>query len=156
MGAMPEAAQQKDDQQIHGRTARSEAVSAERNVEVVAEPVRQRDVPAPPELLHRLRNVGIVEIVDDAKTEEPAQSSRHVRVAGEVEVDLAGVAKDAEPRGGRGQVARVGGKGLIGVHGEHVGEQELLREADDENARCPRSGPPSSRDLAVSCSAMSR
>src|SRR5262245_27958245 len=62
-GAVPQAAQKKHDHEIAIRSRRRAAVAAERYVEVVAEPGRQRNVPAPPEVLHRFGNVGPPEIL---------------------------------------------------------------------------------------------
>ena len=82
---------------LHVHAPRRHAVAAERDVEVVAEPGRQRDVPAPPELGEALRDVRVVEVLEEAEPEHPAEPDRHVRVAGEVEVDLERVAERAEP-----------------------------------------------------------
>jgi len=48
-GAVPEPAEQHRHQQILVTPAFAEPVAAERNVEIVAQEPRQRDVPAPPE-----------------------------------------------------------------------------------------------------------
>ena len=78
--------------------AGDDAVAAERDVEVVAEPGRQRHVPAAPELLHRVGDVGPAEVLREAEAEHPAEADRHVGVAGEVEVDLQRVADDRRAR----------------------------------------------------------
>ena len=53
--AVPEAAEEEHGDQVDVAARRADAVAAERDVEVVAEPGRQRDVPAPPELLDACR-----------------------------------------------------------------------------------------------------
>ena len=42
---------------------RSPAAAAKGNVNVIAEPVRQRDVPAPPKILDSLGEVGVAEVL---------------------------------------------------------------------------------------------
>src|SRR5690606_16779364 len=49
-GAVPQAAEQHGDEQVQVGAGRPTAVAAERDVEVVAQPRRQTDVPAAPEL----------------------------------------------------------------------------------------------------------
>ena len=95
--AVPQAAEEEHRDQVAVHPRRRHAVAAERDVEVVAEPGRQRDVPAPPELLHRVGDVRLAEVLREAEAEHPAEPDRHVRVAGEVEVDLQRVADDPEP-----------------------------------------------------------
>ena len=72
------------------------AVAAERDVEVVAQPARQRHVPAPPEVLERQRPVGGVEVLREADAEQQRAADGDVGVAGEVGVDLDGVGVDAD------------------------------------------------------------
>ena len=48
------------------------AVAADRDVDVVAKPARQRHVPAAPEVGHRHRRVGPVEVLREAEPEHPA------------------------------------------------------------------------------------
>ena len=67
---------------------RARAVPAQRQVQVVPEPAGERDVPAPPELGDRPRDVRVVEVLQEVEAEHPCQADGHVRVAGEVEVDL--------------------------------------------------------------------
>src|SRR6185436_19037404 len=79
--AVPQAAEEKHDDEIEVIARLRAAVAAERDVEVVAEPARQRDVPAPPEFLHRLRDVGMLKILEELKPEHLPEADRHVRVA---------------------------------------------------------------------------
>ena len=52
--------------------SRPPPVAAERDVEVVAQPARERHVPAPPEVLDRRRGVGRVEVLRERKPSRSA------------------------------------------------------------------------------------
>src|SRR5439155_12657302 len=101
------------------------AVTAERNVEVVAQPRRQRDVPARPELGERLREVRPVEVHSQVVAQEPRAPERNVRVAREVTVDLERVEVDRNEQRGTVVQRRVD---EVGVHdgGQRVGYDDLL------------------------------
>src|SRR5262245_51192641 len=47
-------------------------------------------MPSPPELRGRSREVGLIEVVDKVEAETTRQSSRHIRITGEVAIDLKG------------------------------------------------------------------
>ena len=113
--AVPEAGQQEDDEQVAVGRGAAAPVAAERDVDVVAEPARERHVPAPPEVGDRLRaEYGPVEVLGKPEAEHPAEADRHVGVAGEVEVDLQRVGERAEPRRRRGQSGRASAKAGVG------------------------------------------
>src|SRR3954447_9826173 len=95
--AMPRAGEKKHEPQIADSFPRAEAITAERNVDVVAKPCRERHVPAPPEVLDRHGRVGIVEVLRKAEAKHARNPDRHVGIAGEIEIDLQRVADDAEP-----------------------------------------------------------
>ena len=94
-GAVPEAADEHRQHEVAIREQRPAAVAAERDVEVVAEPARERHVPAPPEVRDRRRGVGRVEVLREREPEEERDPDRDVRVAEEVGVDLHRVGVDA-------------------------------------------------------------
>src|SRR5262245_66079918 len=123
---MPEAAQKKHDHEVAIRPRRRGAIAAERYVEVVAEPGRQRNVPASPEVLHRLRHVRPPEILREAEAEHSPEAEGHVRISGEVEIDLQRVADDAKPGGRWGQRTRGQYENLIGGSGDAVAGGNFL------------------------------
>ena len=90
-------------------------------------------MPAPPELGHALGDIGVIEVDAELEAQHPAQAAGHVGVTGEVEVNLQGVGAGPRPGpqhpGGHG----VGGHG-VPEHAELVGQQDLLRHADHEQA----------------------
>src|SRR5256885_2277858 len=71
-----------------GRTEGAGAGAAERDVQVIAQPARQRDVPALPELLERACGVRRREVVRETVPEEERDADGDVGVAAEVRVDL--------------------------------------------------------------------
>jgi len=60
--AVPQAAEQHGEEEIHVCAGVAQAVAAERDVQVVAQPGGERDVPAPPELARVAREVGLLEV----------------------------------------------------------------------------------------------
>ena len=134
--AVPESAQQHDDRQVHVGADAPLAVAAERHVQIVAQPRRQRNVPAAPELGDRLRAVGRVEVLREHEAEHQAEADRHVGVAAEIEVDLERVRGDAVPRVDQTQRARFERK--VGDLAARIGEQHLLRQPQREERDAAR------------------
>ena len=95
--AVPQASEEHREDEIEIRARLAAAVSAERDVEVFAQPGGERDVPAPPEVGDGFGAVRSVEIFREDEAEHEAESDRHVGVAAEVEVDLERVARHADP-----------------------------------------------------------
>ena len=88
-------------------------------------------MPPPPELGGGFGDIGIVEVLRQAEAEHPAQADGHVRVAGEVKIQLECVGDGAQP----GQAHRQpvpGGKGAIGDLPKGVRQQDLFRQAETE------------------------
>ena len=154
--AVPETAQEEHRDQIAVPARRADAIAAERDVEVIAEPRRQRDVPPAPELLDAVGDVRPAEIFREAEAEHPSEADRHVGVAGEIEIDLQRVADNAEPGVGGRELRQRHGEDLVRRACDDVGDQHLLREADDEAPNAAgevvdRDDPPREliRDVAV-------
>lgn len=139
-GAVPEAAQQHREEQVQVAPGRPLAVAAQRHVEIVAQEVRQRDVPAPPEFDDVGRLVGRAEIQRKLHAQAQRQADRHVRIAREVEIDLQRVGERAEPCGvERGLDALVHAvEHHVGVLAHRVGDQQLLGEAEGEDRNAER------------------
>src|SRR5207248_3280589 len=101
-------------------------------------PRRQRDVPAPPELLDRLRDVGPLEVLREAETEHPAEADGHVGISGEVEIDLKRVTHQGEPRMAGAALGGRHAEDAIGGPGHDVRNQYFLAEANNETANAVR------------------
>src|ERR1700722_1463756 len=72
-------------------------VAPERDVEIVAQELRQRHVPAAPEIDDAYRLVRRIEIQRQEYAEHQRDSDRHVGIAGEVEIQLKGIGQRADP-----------------------------------------------------------
>src|SRR5260370_19225957 len=88
---------QETDPEIEVDARLAAAVTAERHVQIVADPCGERNMPAPPELRHRLRGVRGVEILLEAEAKHPCKPDRHVRITRKIEVDLQRKAAQSDP-----------------------------------------------------------
>ena len=103
-------------------------VASKRDVQIVPEPAGKRHVPAAPELLGVHSLVWRVEVLGQVEAHEHGYAGCYVRVAGEIGIDLQGIAekgckvfKAAEHEGI--------GKDAVGkVHGHVVGQDELFEK----------------------------
>ena len=86
--AVPQPADRHRQEQIGVGADVAVAIPAQRDVEIVAQPGRQADVPAPPEILDRHRQIRVAEILGVLEAEHAPEADRHRAVAGEVEEDL--------------------------------------------------------------------
>ena len=87
-------------------------------------------MPALPKLYHRAGNIGVVEVLQEVEAEHLPQADGHVAVAGEIEIDLERVGRDAQPRAGEGQLLTR--KGPVPELANGVGQQDLLCHAHGE------------------------
>src|SRR5919204_113513 len=118
--AVPQSAEEEHRHEIAVHPTRADAIAAERHVQIVAKPRRQRDVPPAPEFLHGACDVRPAEVLREPEPKHPAQADRHVRVAGEIEVNLKRVANDAEPRERGRELVRRHRKDLVRRFGDDV------------------------------------
>ncbi len=132
IGAVPEAAKKHGDQNIAvDEPIRGDAAAPERNVEIVAQASRERDMPTAPEISDVDCFIRRVEILREADAEKIAEADGHVAVAREVKIDLIGVAENAEPRAERGEMRDIF-PGGVDDGGYRVGEKDFLHHADGE------------------------
>ena len=129
---VPEAAQEHHDEEVDVSAHRAAAVAAEGEVEVLAQPGAERDVPAPPELGQVTGEIRMVEVQRELVTEQAGQPHRDEGVAGEIGVNLArvGVEQGHQVQLRQGQERRVTQGG--GRFFEVVGDDHLEEEAGDE------------------------
>src|SRR6478736_7972649 len=104
-------------------------------------------MPTAPELRDRAGDVRVVEILSELEAEDAAQADGHVRIAGEVEVDLHRVAGETEPGDRAADLRRWQREDLVGHRTGRVGQENLLRQANDEALRTSRQVV--QRDVAV-------
>ena len=128
-GPVPHAGQEPDYQDIEELMP---AVSAQRDVEIVAEETAQRNVPSPPEVRDGIAAIRMVEVFLEMETQAAADADGHIRIAGKIEIDLQGESQQADPGTGRRKRGQVAGEKLVGHLGKLVGQDHFLAQADDE------------------------
>src|ERR1051325_4625967 len=85
--AVPQAAQDHHSHQVHISARLSSAVASEWNVEIIAQPGGQRDVPVPPEIRRIGDEIRRAEIDWQFEAHNFGQAARNVRVARKVSID---------------------------------------------------------------------
>ena len=86
--SVPQAGCQKHEQFVRHRAQYPLAVAAQRDIEIIAEPCGQRNVPPPPEVRDAVGTVGIAEVFRQPDTEQQAEADSHIAVAGKIEIEL--------------------------------------------------------------------
>ena len=100
---VPQSRQQPYNGKVEVLTCPSAAVAAERDVHVLPEPGGQRDVPAPPEIRDAGRHIGVAEVLRELKAEHTPQSDCHIRISGEIKVNMQGIRCHHQPAGQYGE-----------------------------------------------------
>ena len=95
--AVPESAEEHGKGQVDVGAGGAFLVATERDVEVVAEPCGEGDVPALPEVGEADGSVGVAEVVLNGETEAEGDTDGAGGVAREVAEDLAGESEGANP-----------------------------------------------------------
>ena len=138
-GSMPQAAENHGHKliKIHAPTAAT--VAPHRNVEVVAKPGGEGDVPTAPEVGDTVGLVGGAEVGGNLEAHPEGDANGDVAVAGEVAIELQGIAIDAheifKPSVERGVVEDAVDKVLSDI----VGDDGLLKESHhDEPQACSK------------------
>ena len=132
MRAVPEPGREPDDQQIEDHAPAAAAAAAEREIQIVAEPRAERDVPPAPELRHAQREIRAAEVLRQVEAEHPADADGHERVAPEVKIELERIRKRGHPRQRRREALKADRGHIAPEAAELVGEQDLERHAEHE------------------------
>ena len=131
---MPQAGDEEHGELVEIPARPRHAAAAHREIHIVLEPARQRDVPAlGPELRYRAREIGPAEILHQPIAENGGEPDGHVGIA-EKSIDLERVEIDGDDeRHGRLEI----GIGEGGVHhfGEPVGDHHLLNRPHSRSCR---------------------
>lgn len=126
--AMPEPAERHRGDRVEHAARQAEAISAERNVHVVANPQTERHVPALPELHRRAGDVGPIKVFRNDDAHHAGEADRHVAIAAEVEQDARRKRDEKEPAHADA-LRRILRLEVVDPAGEVVGGP-LLHEAD--------------------------
>src|SRR6266404_3719706 len=144
--AVPQAAQDHRDHDISIHEPARAAVPPQRNVKIIAQPTREADVPAMPEVANIMRGVGKSKIDREFVAEEPRAGDGHVRVSREVAINLDRIKENADP-GARSskipwriEVAVDHGRDSVGDAGffDEAGEKKNERAANIDIRKFPR------------------
>src|SRR5690606_18406869 len=124
---VPQPRDEEDDEEVEVPPRHRHPVAPERDVEVVAEPRREADVPPPPELPDGLREVRAPEVLHEVVPHHLRRADGDVGVPREVAVDLEReeVRRDED---GPAVVDLWAPVDLADVDREAVGDDELLEE----------------------------
>ena len=106
--AVPDAAQQEDEDEVRIHAGPSLPVSAERDVYILPKKAAQGDVPPSPEIDDVNRLIRGIEVHRNLHAEQPRQAAGHVAVAAEIEIKLNGVKENEQQAVHRGQGRDIG------------------------------------------------
>src|ERR1022692_2847642 len=85
---MPQAAQQHRQQQIAIGIKFPVTIAAERDIEIIAKPGTQTDVPTPPEILNAISQIRLAEIHNEMKSHQLGTPARDAAVPAEIAINL--------------------------------------------------------------------
>ena len=85
---MPDPADRKHDQDIEILAHSALTVAPERNINIVAQPGCQRNMPAPPKIRDAHREIRPTEVFGQFKAHQLSDAKRHQRAAGKIEINL--------------------------------------------------------------------
>ena len=128
IGTVPKSAHEEDDEYVADGLPLADPRTAKRDVEVVAEPRGERDVPTPPKLCDIAREVRRLEIGHELDAKEFGGADGDVAVPGEIPVDLKGEIHGAKHEGGPG-VFGVVGEDVIGIDSARIGHHDLFEHS---------------------------
>ena len=95
--AVPQPAQDENDENVPVKLGRAAPVAAERNVNVIPEPGRKRDVPAPPKIRDGAGEIRHIEIPHQLVSHCTRGSAGDIGVTGKIAVDLNRKGIDRDP-----------------------------------------------------------
>lgn len=129
---VPETAQEEDCNQVEISPSRAQAITSQRYIKVVPEPIGEGYVPTFPELSNGAGDIRIVEVLEYAEPEHATHPNGHVGVTGEIEEYLQRITDDPEPGKSRGEMRGWDSEYLISYDTEDVGDEDFLPESSDK------------------------
>ncbi len=137
---MPETADQHRDNNIHIAAHFSFAVAAKRDIQIIAQKSRKRDMPAPPEIDNRHGLIGRGKILRQAQAEHTPQTDRHIRIGRKIEIYLQRIGYCAKPCLDQRDITaclRIT-ENAAGINSNRIRKNDLLEQPDtkDRNADC--------------------
>ena len=134
---MPYTAHGEYHQRVQHPAWDGDPVATERDVDIVAEPRREGNVPSPPEVANAFRQIGGFEVVHEGEPHQAGASERYGGVAEEVAVNLHGVERHGSHDA---RAAEVSGRGVDRIDGgpDIVGDHDFQEEAVEHQAQTVR------------------
>ena len=147
--AVPQAADEEAEPQVEVFAGFGlHAATTQGEVEVVLDEHAESLVPTAPKLGNGGRHIRIIKVLWELEAHHSTEADGHVAVARKVEIDLEGEGEDGNPGGSRvdggnlvGDVGELGrsqnvvvrwAQHLVDLETDHVGNQNFLRQTDDE------------------------
>ena len=88
-------------------------------------------MPSPPEIGDAVCNVWKIEVFQKVETKHFSQTDCHVRITGEIEIDLEGIGNRPDPSHKGGQFISAA-ESRVGQIGTWIGEQDFLAQPGGE------------------------
>src|SRR5262245_17501523 len=120
---MPQTAQQHRQHQVDVGPQCAAAVPAQRDIQIIAQPGGETNVPAPPKIAWVGGEIGLPEVDHQIEAHQLGQTQGDVAVAGEIAVDLQG--EGVNPEQGQAAVRTGHGEGAVGNNADVVGDHDL-------------------------------
>ncbi len=96
---MPEAAHGEYNHRVEHPAGFAASVASEREVDIVAKPCGERDMPSAPEVGYGLCKIGADEVGWQFNAKEPSATDSHQRVAGKVGINLNRIEHTGQEKG---------------------------------------------------------
>ena len=145
--AVPQAADEEGYNQVSVLARLAAPAAAQRNIDVIPQPLRQADVPPRPDVLDRVGKERLAEVFRQVQAQHLADAQHNVGVAGEIGVELHGEQHAAQQQLGAVKGGGVG-KDCIHNNGGAVRHGQLFKVAPraalyaaPDPVRIPDSGP---------------
>ena len=106
--------------------------AANRNINIVTQPVGQRNMPPSPEFRQRKGNIRIIKILLKVKAEHLGKSDRHICVAAEIKIKLQCITNNTEPGESRRIISR--SENIMRNDADLVSEKNFFCQTDRESS----------------------
>ena len=132
--AVPETCAEPDEEQSAVLAAFAEDINIE---QIIAEEGAEGDMPSLPEFRDILAEERMLEVLVEVEAEHSAHADCHIRIAGEIEVNLHCVNNDGIPCAGNRNLPAAVLEELVNDGGEVVCENDLFRKTDNQACESP-------------------
>ncbi len=95
---MPKSGDEKDDKRVANLLYGATPTAAQRDIEIIAKPCRERNMPTPPKFGNVACEIRVRKVAHERNPEKASAPNRDIAVAREVSIDLEGEANHACPK----------------------------------------------------------